>query len=66
MGIDKHVWREKVMEARTDREILIQMDSRIEAIEEQMENTVIRLNSKQIGSIILIVLGAFGIGTGAI
>lgn len=54
------------IDARTDREILIQMEGRIIALEGQMKNTIIRFTTKQAAVVIVAVLGSLGVGTGAL
>lgn len=51
---------------RTDRDIFLDMEHRLTLIESQLKGTVLHVSTKQAASIILFVLGAFGIGTGAI
>lgn len=54
------------IELQSDRDILIHIAGRVEALEEQMKGTVIRLSQKQLYTIVGVVLGAFGVGTTAL
>lgn len=52
-------------ELKTDRELMIHIAGRVDALEDRMKGTVIRLSQKQLYTVVGVVLGAFGVGTGA-